>query len=70
MKTPFEINLKDKVCVVTGGGGVLCGAFSKALAANGAKVAVLDLRIENANAPAPPWPTAWLMKSRPQAVLQ
>ena len=50
MKTPFEINLKDKVCVVTGGGGVLCGAFSKALGANGAKVAVLDLRIDNAQA--------------------
>ncbi len=48
MKTPFKIDLKDKVCVVTGGGGVLCGAFSKALAANGAKVAVLDLRIESA----------------------
>ncbi|MCK5879493.1 MAG: SDR family oxidoreductase [Holophagae bacterium] len=42
------MDLKDKVCVVTGGGGVLCGAFSKALAANGAKVAVLDLRVENA----------------------
>lgn len=48
MKTPFNIDLKDKVCVVTGGGGVLCSAFSKALAANGAKVAVLDLRVENA----------------------
>jgi NAD(P)-dependent dehydrogenase (short-subunit alcohol dehydrogenase family) len=49
MKTPFKINLNDKVCVVTGGGGVLCSAFAKALAANGAKVAVLDLRVENAN---------------------
>lgn len=49
MKTPFEINLEGKVCVVTGGGGVLCSAFAKALAANGAKVAVLDLRVENAN---------------------
>lgn len=49
MKTPFKINLDEKVCVVTGGGGVLCSAFAKALAANGAKVAVLDLRAENAN---------------------
>jgi len=40
--------LKDKVAVVTGGGGVLCGAFAKALAENGAKVAVLDLNIDNA----------------------
>lgn len=40
--------LKDKVCVVTGGGGILCGAFAKCLADNGAKVAVLDLNLENA----------------------
>lgn len=40
--------LKDKVCVVTGGGGVLCGAFAKCLAENGAKVAVLDLNLDNA----------------------
>ena len=37
-------NLKDKVIVITGGGGVLCSAFAKDLAAQGAKVAVLDLR--------------------------
>jgi len=36
-------DLKDKVCVVTGGAGILCGDFSKALAQCGAKVAVLDL---------------------------
>lgn len=36
-------NLKDRVAVVTGGGGVLCGRFSKTLAKQGAKVAVLDL---------------------------
>ena len=49
MKLPFEIDLKNKVAVVTGGGGVLCGAFAKAIAACGAKVAVLDLRKENAD---------------------
>ena len=48
MTVPFKINLSNKVCVVTGGGGVLCGAFSKALAECTAKVAILDLRIENA----------------------
>ncbi|MHC4871385.1 MAG: SDR family oxidoreductase [Planctomycetota bacterium] len=42
--------LKDKVAVVTGGGGVLCGEMSKAIAAVGAKVAVLDLRQEAAQA--------------------
>jgi len=35
--------LKDKVAVITGGGGVLCGAMSKALAKAEAKVMVLDL---------------------------
>ena len=41
-------NLKGKVAVVTGGGGVLCGAFAKALANQGCKVAVLDLNEEAA----------------------
>ncbi|TCO76912.1 SDR family oxidoreductase [Marinisporobacter balticus] len=43
-------NIKGKVAVVTGGGGVLCSAFAKELAKQGAKVAVLDLRIEAAEA--------------------
>ena len=43
MKLPFEIDLSGKVVVVTGAGGVLCSMFAKALAAAGAKVAVLDL---------------------------
>lgn len=41
-------NLRNKVAVITGGGGVLCSAFAKDLAAQGAKVAVLDLREEAA----------------------
>ena len=49
---PFKIDLTDKVAAVTGGGGVLCGAFAKALAECGAKVAVLDLRKEAADATA------------------
>ena len=36
-------NLKGRVAVVTGGGGVLCGDFAKALARQGVKVVVLDL---------------------------
>ncbi|HHT83773.1 MAG: SDR family oxidoreductase [Christensenellales bacterium] len=39
---------KDKVAVITGGGGILCSAFAKELARLGAKVAVLDLRLEAA----------------------
>lgn len=37
----FEI--RDKVAVITGGGGVLCSTIAKALASRGAKVAILDL---------------------------
>jgi len=36
-------DLSGKVAVVTGGGGVLCGALSRALGKVGCKVAVLDL---------------------------
>ncbi len=43
MKIPLKINLKDKVAVITGGGGVICGCFSEALAKCGAKVAIIDL---------------------------
>lgn len=48
MAVPFQIDLKDKVAVVTGGGGILCSVMAKALAECGAKVAILDLREENA----------------------
>ena len=41
-------NLKGKVAVVTGGGGILCAAFAKTLAKQGCKVAVLDLNEEAA----------------------
>lgn len=37
-------NLKGRVAVITGGGGVLCSGFAKDLASFGVKVAVLDLR--------------------------
>ena len=50
MNLPLNINLKDKVAVVTGGGGILCSSFAKAIALSGAKVAVLDLNEEAANA--------------------
>lgn len=48
MRTPFKVDFNDKVAVVTGGGGILCGVMAEALASCGAKVAVLDLRLENA----------------------
>ena len=45
-KLPFKIDLTDKVAVVTGGTGVLGGQFVDALAACGAKVAVLGRKLE------------------------
>ncbi|WP_461642166.1 SDR family oxidoreductase [Labilibaculum euxinus] len=43
----FEI--KGKVAVVTGGGGVLGGSIARSLINAGVKVAVLDIREENVN---------------------
>ena len=48
MNLPFQINLNGKTAVVTGAGGVLCSSFAEALAECGARVAVLDLRLEAA----------------------
>jgi NAD(P)-dependent dehydrogenase (short-subunit alcohol dehydrogenase family) len=50
MNVPFKVNLKDKVALVTGGGGVLCSTMARALAMCGAKVAVADLKQEAAEA--------------------
>ena len=47
MKIPFQIDLKDKVVVVTGAGGVLCSMFSKAVAECGASVALLGRDLKN-----------------------
>ena len=48
MNIPDKHDLSGKVAVVTGGGGVLCSTLARALAAAGAKVAVLDLREDGA----------------------
>lgn len=44
----MKVDLKDKVAVITGGGGILCSVMAKAMAKAGAKVAILDLRAEAA----------------------
>lgn len=46
----MNVDLTGKVAVVSGGGGVLCGAFAEELARSGARVAVLDLRQDAAEA--------------------
>ena len=45
---PFKVDLRKEVAAVTGAGGVICGAFAKALAECGAKVALLDVNYEAA----------------------
>ena len=48
MKLPFNLDLTGKCAVVTGAGGVLCSDFAKAIAACGAKVALLDINLDAA----------------------
>ena len=48
MKLPFQVDLRGKIAAVTGAGGVICGEFSRALAACGAKVALLDINFDAA----------------------
>ena len=48
MDLSLKPNLTGKVAVVTGGGGVLCREFAKALAVCGAKVAVLNRTLSKA----------------------
>lgn len=50
MSNPKFIELANKVVVITGGGGILCSTMAEALAIQGAKVAILDLKLESAEA--------------------
>ena len=50
MSVPFRVDLSGKTAVVTGGGGVLCSSFAEARGECGAKVAVLDLSLDAADA--------------------
>lgn len=52
MNLPFQIDLKHKVIVITGAGGVICGAFAEALGQTGASIALLDLNKGAADAKA------------------
>ena len=46
IQLPLNIDFTDKVVVVTGAGGLICGAMARAFAQCGAKVAALDLNEE------------------------
>lgn len=48
MNLPLNVDLKGKIAVVTGGGGVLGSYFCEALALSGAKVAVVNRTKEKA----------------------
>lgn len=50
MNMPLHVDLSGKTAVVTGGGGVLCSRFAMALAASGAKVAVLGRTLAKTDA--------------------
>lgn len=43
IQLPLNVDYTDKVVVVTGAGGLICGAMARAFAQSGAKVAALDL---------------------------
>lgn len=47
---PVRVDLKNKVCVITGAGGIICSEFARALAVCGAKVALLDINFNSAKA--------------------
>lgn len=46
MNIVINENLKNKVIVITGAGGVLCSEMAKEVSRHGSKVAVLDLNLE------------------------
>ena len=46
LNLPLNIDYSGKVVVVTGAGGLICGAMARAFAQSGAKVAALDLNEE------------------------
>lgn len=52
MKLPLNTDLSGKTVVITGAGGVIGGMFAEALAQAGARVALLDLNLEAAQAKA------------------
>ena len=52
MVLPFNPDLTGKVAVITGAGGILCSDFARAVAECGAKVALLDINLDAAEATA------------------
>lgn len=47
IQLPINIDYSGKVVVITGAGGLICGAMARAFAMSGAKVAALDINEES-----------------------
>jgi NAD(P)-dependent dehydrogenase (short-subunit alcohol dehydrogenase family) len=45
-----DLNLKDKIAVITGGAGIICSTMAKSLASHGVRTVILDLNKEAAEA--------------------
>lgn len=43
-----SFDISEKIAVITGAGGIICGTMAKEMAKKGAKIALLDLFVENA----------------------
>lgn len=43
---PFQVDLREKVIVITGGGGVLCSTMARGLAEAGASVALMNRNVK------------------------
>jgi len=50
MEKNFELDLKGKIAVITGGGGELCGRMAEVLAELGCAIAILDFNAQKATA--------------------
>lgn len=50
LNLPLNIDFSGKVVVITGAGGLICGAMARAFSQSGAKVAALDLNQDAVNA--------------------
>ena len=48
----MDLNLRDKVAIVTGAGGAICGEIARALGKEGARVAVWDIDLDAASSTA------------------
>jgi NAD(P)-dependent dehydrogenase (short-subunit alcohol dehydrogenase family) len=51
-----DFGLRDKVVVITGGGGALGSAFARGFADSGASLAILDFNLDKAKAAASSFP--------------